>query len=181
MSDPSTTKLDESSTTVYTIGHSRHRVEDFIDLLISYGIETVIDTRGQPYSRFNPQFNRDALEASLREHGVGYDWRGDHLSGRPRERRFYSADGKVLWEQLRAWPALQGALEELAKRAEQELLALMCAEEDPRRCHRRFLLTPSLVERDVEVIHIRGDGRVERESAIQKEQESDQLDLFDDS
>lgn len=181
MSGSATTELDESSPTVYTIGHSRHRVEDFIDLLVSYGIETVIDTRGQPYSRFNPQFNREALEASLRGHGVRYDWRGDFLSGRPRETRFYGPDGKVEWERLRAWPALQGALDELARRAGRELLALMCAEEDPRRCHRRFLLTPALVERDVEVIHIRGDGRVERESAIRKEEESSQFNLFDDS
>jgi uncharacterized protein (DUF488 family) len=164
---------------VYTIGHSRHRIEDFIELLTGYGVETVIDTRGQPYSRFNPQFNREPFEASIVEHGLAYVWRGDYLSGRPGERRFYGADGKVQWERVRRWPAFVKAIDEIAERARGEMLALTCAEEDPRRCHRRFLLTPPLLSRDIEVRHIRGDGRMELESAIREAEDSGQLNLFD--
>ena len=56
--------------------------------------------------------------------------------------------------------------------------ALMCAEEDPRRCHRRFLLTPPLLARGVGVRHVRGDGRVEDEADIARAAAPPQGDLF---
>ena len=40
---------------LYTIGHSRHTIDTFIDLAENFGISLFIDVRGQPYSRFNPQ------------------------------------------------------------------------------------------------------------------------------
>jgi uncharacterized protein (DUF488 family) len=54
-------------------------------------------------------------------------------------------------------------LEELAKRA---IPSVMCAEEDPRCCHRRVLITPALERRGVDVIHIRGDGRLQSEDEL---------------
>ena len=46
---------------LYTIGHSRHTIDTFIDLAENFGISLFIDVRGQPYSRFNPQYNRAQL------------------------------------------------------------------------------------------------------------------------
>jgi uncharacterized protein (DUF488 family) len=40
---------------------------------------------------------------------------------------------------------------------------IMCAEEDPARCHRRLLVGRTLVARGVEVRHIRGSGALEAE------------------
>ena len=52
---------------IYTIGHSKHPIERFIALLKEHGIEAVADVRSMPYSRFNPQFNRKALQQALAE------------------------------------------------------------------------------------------------------------------
>lgn len=170
----------EPKPVVYTIGHSRHAIDAFVALLVGHRIERVIDTRGQPWSRFNPQFNRGPFRRALEAAGIGYEWRGDRLSGRPREREFRGADGEVLWERLRASPALAAALDEVAARARTgERLALACAEEDPRRCHRRFLLTAPLVARGLEVLHVRGDGRIEAESALRAQESGGQIPLFD--
>jgi len=169
--------------TLYTLGHSRHALGDFIALLEKHAITLVVDVRGQPYSRYNPQFNREPLEQSLRAKGIDYAWRGDHLSGRPRQAEFYAANGEVLWERLAKSPALLNALDELGEECRARRLALVCAEEDPNRCHRRFLLTPQLITRGIEVLHVRGDGRLEDERSIragEKDSEATrQQDLFD--
>ncbi|MDX1513867.1 MAG: DUF488 domain-containing protein [Gammaproteobacteria bacterium] len=163
---------------IYSIGHSRHPLEDFVSLLKKHAIEKVVDVRGQPYSRRFSQYNRERLRISLESCGIGYAWQGDFLSGRPKPMKFYGADGKVLWEELRKWPALHQALDELVEDAGDQRLAMMCAEEDPDRCHRRFLLTPPLLERGVTIRHIRGDGRLENENDIRKDGGPDQMDLF---
>ncbi len=168
--------------TLYTIGHSRHAIEAFVDLARRHGINLIVDVRGQPYSRFNPQYNRERFRDALAEHGIDYSWLGDRLSGRPTEAEFYGPDGKVLWDKLRHWPALHEGLAEVLGRAAGERLALVCAEEDPMRCHRRFLLTPPLHERGARVLHIRGDGRLQPEEELRGIEElatGGQLNLFD--
>ena len=159
-----------SSASIYTIGHSRHSIDAFIALLKQIHIECVVDVRGQPYSRHNPQFNRELFAGCLRAEGIGYTWSGKHLSGRPREARFYGPRGEVLWGKLMAIPEFHAALDLIAAEAQSRRLALVCAEEDPTRCHRRFLLAPPLAKRGLEILHLRGDGRTESESVLLKRQ-----------
>ncbi len=54
----------------------------------------------------------------------------------------------------------------------------MCAEEDPSRCHRRLLITRTLVRRGVDVRHVRGTGAVESEAELEKRSRSGQLSLL---
>ncbi len=169
--------------TVYTLGHSRHAIEAFIDLARLHDITLVVDVRGQPFSRFNPQYNRERFKDALAERGIDYLWFGDRLSGRPTEPEFHGPDGKVLWDKLRRWPALHEALAEVLHNASDKRLALVCAEEDPMRCHRRFLLTPPLAEQGANVVHIRGDGRLQPEEELRDSEElaagGSQLNLFE--
>ena len=50
---------------VFTIGHSTHAIESFVGLLERHGVGKVADVRSTPYSRFNPQFNRESLARGL--------------------------------------------------------------------------------------------------------------------
>jgi uncharacterized protein (DUF488 family) len=70
------------------------------------------------------------------------------------------------YEERARSPEFLAGLEELLELAAERRTAILCAEEDPRRCHRRLLITPALERRDVEVVHLRGDGRVESESSL---------------
>ncbi len=149
---------------VLTLGHSRHAIADFVALARSRGTGTVVDVRGQPFSRFNPQYNRAAFASSLAAAGIAYRWEGERLSGRPRDRAFYSPDGSVDWAALRAWRGLSDGIDDVLALARTARIALVCAEEDPLRCHRRFLLTPPLIGRGVRVLHVRGDGTAETEA-----------------
>jgi uncharacterized protein (DUF488 family) len=42
----------------------------------------------------------------------------------------------------------------------------MCSEENPAICHRHLLVTRVISDRGVDVLHIRGDGRLETEDEI---------------
>ena len=167
--------------TVYTLGHSRHSIDEFVALARQHGVRTIVDVRGQPWSRYNPQFNQDAFKDALSQSGLAYRWEGERLSGRPKDERFYGPDGKVNWQALSRWPALAEGLDDITALAETTPLALVCAEEDPLQCHRRGLLTAPLVERGVRVLHIRKTGGIDSEDDVAaRERGSDprQIDLF---
>jgi uncharacterized protein (DUF488 family) len=71
------------SGTVYTIGHSTHTIEHFAGLLRLHGITALGDVRTTPYSRMNPQYNRENLQRSLSVLGFTYVYLGHELGGRP--------------------------------------------------------------------------------------------------
>lgn len=166
-----------SATTIYTIGHSVHPLLKFLDLLGMHDIALVIDTRGRPYSRWNPQFNRERFAAALEAQGIDYLWLGDTLAGRPQDKGLYGADGKPDWARIIAAPGFAQGVDRVMAEAARPL-AILCAEEDPLRCHRRFLLTPPLLERGASVLHIRGDGHIDSEEALRARDRRPQLDLF---
>jgi len=58
--------------TLHTIGHSTRPADLFIGLLRMHEITTLADVRSVPRSRHNPQFDREALAASLAVAGIGY-------------------------------------------------------------------------------------------------------------
>lgn len=68
---------------VYTIGHSNHPIADFLSLVRSAGVRTLADVRSQPYSRYNPQYNKQELAELLRQASIPYVWLGHSLGGRP--------------------------------------------------------------------------------------------------
>ncbi|TMQ69648.1 MAG: DUF488 domain-containing protein, partial [Candidatus Eisenbacteria bacterium] len=66
----------------YTVGHSSHSLERFLWLLKGHGITAVTDVRSAPYSRHNPQFNREALAPELSAHHIAYVFLGKDLGAR---------------------------------------------------------------------------------------------------
>jgi uncharacterized protein (DUF488 family) len=141
--------------TVFTIGHSNHAIERFIDLLEQHGVKTLVDIRSRPASRFAPQFNRKALETSLRDAGIDYTYLGDALGGRARS----DASGAVLMDFATRMKdrAFQGGLDRLVEIAATKPTVIMCAERDPADCHRSFLVGRALVQRSLTVFHILAD------------------------
>lgn len=150
--------------TVYTVGHSNHKFEEFLQLLTSQRIEVVVDTRSAPYSRYAPQFDREAVQHDLTQAGIKYLFLGAELGGRPKNQAYYDERGHVLYSRITKDPAFIAAVERLERGIANYRVALMCGEEDPAHCHRRLLVGRVLVERGHEVLHIRGDGRVETEA-----------------
>src|ERR1700683_1111579 len=80
---------------VFTIGHSNHPIEVFLELLKKHQMDAVVDTRSHPRSKFAPQYDAAALGQSLRDNGIQYIYLGKELGGRPAATHFYDEDGRV--------------------------------------------------------------------------------------
>lgn len=152
--------------TIWTVGHSRHELPALLDVLRGPGIEVVADIRSQPFSRYNPQFNRERFGAALPEAGLSYLFLGAELGGRPPEPEFYDSDGHVHYGALARTERFTAGLHRLLAESGRHRVAMLCSEEDPRRCHRRLLVTRVLTARGIPVRHIRGDGSVVREEDL---------------
>ncbi|MEO7912853.1 MAG: DUF488 domain-containing protein [Roseiflexaceae bacterium] len=142
--------------TLYSIGHSNVAAERLIALLEQHSIRTLCDVRSAPYSRYNPQFNREALAATLQPTGIAYRYMGDALGGKP-------ADGsRPDYAQIATSPHFQRALGQLIDLGQRAPTAFMCGEADYHGCHRHRLIAPALIECGVHVWHIMSDGSCER-------------------
>lgn len=162
---------------VLTIGHSRHSLERFLELLRAHDVEVVVDARSQPVSRFSPHFARRALERALADASIGYLYLGDALGGRPQARECYDADGKVDYDRIAEQAFYQRGIEQLLDGIARLRVCVLCAEEDPSHCHRRLLIARTLVERGVAVRHIRGSGALVTEDELRARDNPRQLSL----
>jgi len=64
---------------LYSIGYGLRSPDEFFALLKSYKIDHVADVRSNPYSKWNPDFCREPIEAYLKQKRVGYVYIGDMI------------------------------------------------------------------------------------------------------
>lgn len=145
------------SQVLWTIGHSTRPIDEFISLLNAHGIQRLVDVRTIPRSRYNPQFNTEALASSLAKTAVSYRHSAS-LGGLRKPRRDSINTG---WrnDSFRGYAdymqseAFWQALDELTTASRELRTAIMCAEAVPWRCH-RSLIADALFSRSWEVRHI---------------------------
>lgn len=155
--------------TVFTVGHSAHSLEEFVGLLTGQDIDVVADTRSAPYSRFAPQFDREVLQKRLGECGIRYVFLGGELGGRPADPTYYDKKGRVLYGRMKADRVFTAGIERLERGMREFRVALVCGEEDPAHCHRRLLVGRVLTEHGHEILHIRADGRLQTDAEVAEE------------
>lgn len=165
------------STTVFTIGHSTHPIEEFIALLRRRHIDAVADVRSRPYSRFNPQFNREKLAAFLQADGIDYMYLGRELGGRPEDPECYE-NGKVNYRRVAATPLFRRGLEQVRAKSRSMNIALMCAEKDPAHCHRTHPVARELAGAGHMIAHILADGELATHEAVTGRDAPPEPDLF---
>ena len=152
----------------FTIGHSTRPLVEFVDLLKGADVRFVVDVRTVPRSRTYPQYNSDALRASLFAFQVGYEHIATlgGLRGRQRDvtpttngywqnASFHNYADYAMGEDFRA------ALEKLRQLGHSERCAIMCAETLWWRCHRR-IISDYLIAAGEVVFHILGPDHVAR-------------------
>jgi uncharacterized protein (DUF488 family) len=152
--------MSDHGHTVLTIGHSTHSIDAFIALLRQHGVTALADVRSAPFSRFNPQFNKEALVSSLKAHGIKYVFLGRELGARSDDRSCYE-NGRVQYARLARTELFHSGLDRVMRGAHEHRIALMCAEKEPLECHRTLLVARALVGHGVAVDHILADGRLE--------------------
>ncbi len=149
---------------ILTIGHSTHALEAFLNLLQRHEVAKLGDVRSMPYSRYNPQFNREPLADSVAALGIDYVFFGAELGGRSDDPSCFE-DGRIRYDRLSATHEFQQGLKRLIYEATGSRIALMCAEKEPLECHRTLLVAPALEANGVAVEHILADGGLEAHGA----------------
>jgi uncharacterized protein (DUF488 family) len=153
--------------TVFTIGHSTRSIGDFIALLREAGVDCVVDVRRFPGSRRHPQFNAEALGASLADCGIAYRHMAA-LGGRRGSRGDGAPSPHTLWREAAfrnyadyaETAEFRAAFAELLRLARDRRPAIMCAEAVWWRCHRR-IIADYLIAAGVAVEHILDAGKIE--------------------
>lgn len=166
--EPNPTSADNSPA-IYSVGHSNHSSEELIDLLTQHEVQVIADVRTQPFSRYSPQFNRDPLRESLKDHGIGYVFLGRELGGRPDGDHYYDHEGHVRYDRLSQSDLFLAGLERLIEGSKSQRVAMLCSEGDPASCHRHLLIARVLHDRGIEVTHIDTKGRLRSYSIVATE------------
>ena len=148
--------------TIYTIGHSTHSIDVFLDMLCSFSIKTVIDIRSSPGSRKFPQFDMDNLKKSLEEAGIHYQLMVD-LGGRRKVKidskntRWHNPSFRGYADYMEA-DEFKKAILELEHIALKQNTAYMCSEAVWWRCH-RSMVSDCLKAKGWKVLHIMAIGK----------------------
>jgi uncharacterized protein (DUF488 family) len=142
---------------ILTIGHSTQASEDFLATLVEARVQLLADVRRYPGSRRVPWTNSSELEPLLGARSIGYR----HLEALGGRRRASGASANTAWKnvQFRGYADHMRSAEFAAELAELEVearlrrTAVMCAEAQWWRCHRR-MLADVLVVRGWRVLHL---------------------------
>lgn len=154
--------------TVWTVGHSNHGQDEFLALLRKHDIEVLADVRSAPYSRYTQHFNQGPLQKAAEGAGLQYVFLGRELGGRPRDGAAYDDEGHARYDVMAGSGEFRAGLDRLLHGIAAYRVAIMCAEENPRHCHRRLLIGKVLTEQNpCSLHHIRGDGSMEVEDAVE--------------
>ena len=153
---------------VLTIGHSNLAMGKFLENLDKYGVEVLVDVRSTPYSKTNPQFNREKLALELNEASIEYVFMGDSLGGRPKEGCCY-VGGQASYELMMVSDVFKEGINKLVGLVDEGgMVAMMCSEGDPIDCHRMVLISRVLNSKDLNVFHILRGGNIEKNSEALK-------------
>jgi uncharacterized protein (DUF488 family) len=152
---------------LYSIGHGARSLAVFLELVQRHELRGIVDVRSFPGSRFHPQYNGKALQASLESIGIAYYFLGASLGGRPKDSALLDSSGKPDYDAMaKASRYLDGLKELLHINDSSGPVAMMCWERDPRDCHRSKLIGASLLEQGIDVVHIEAQGGIILQSQL---------------
>lgn len=155
------------SNPLFTIGYSDLNIERFLSLLKKHSIETVVDVRSSPFSKFYPEFNYDNLRQILRTHGVRCAFLGKELGAQRSEEECY-VDGKVSYDLVFETEAFQSGIQRLIDGVGRMRVTLLCAEKDPLNCHRAILICRYLRDTIIQINHILNNGSLEGHNELER-------------
>ncbi|MCY6494188.1 DUF488 domain-containing protein [Leptolyngbya sp. GGD] len=174
---------------LFTIGHSNHSLQTFINLLYLHQVDAIADVRSHPYSRYLPHFNQSSLKTALPPSGIQYVFLGQQLGARASDPNCYTA-GKAVYEKIAATTEFSQGIQRVVQGSHRYTIALMCAEKDPLTCHRAILVCQHLRQFDLDIAHIHKDGELETHTQLEERllarhgfatSPSQQLSLFADA
>ncbi len=169
---------------IRTIGHSTYDVEYFIALLRKNSIDTIVDVRSVPYSKYASQYNREALKQCLKYENIRYIYMGDMLGARYKDPKLLFDSGKVDFKKVQKTKLfLDGIARLLDGITKGYNISLMCSEREAFDCHRFVLISGFLAKIGLDVEHIYPDkmvsqAQMEQQLLIKYDKKLPKADLF---
>ncbi|MEO9256941.1 MAG: DUF488 domain-containing protein [Crocinitomicaceae bacterium] len=149
---------------IYTIGHSTHTLEEFVEMLHSFDIKVLADIRSFPGSRKFPQFNKENLMVSIKDAGIEYmhlaDLGGRRKVNKDSKNNRWRNDSFKAYADYMETDAFKIGIENLEKIALGKTTAYMCSEAVWWRCH-RSMVSDYLKAKGWTVLHIMAKDKVQ--------------------
>jgi uncharacterized protein (DUF488 family) len=175
----------EDKPTIYTVGHSTHQIDYFLELLREYGVNCLVDVRSVAASAYNPQYNQEPFKNFLKKNKITYLHFAEEFGARQTDPDLLDKDGKLDFEKVRKGRLFKSGLDRIWQGVEKGyVIAIMCSESEPLDCHRFSMVSVGLEKDGFEVKHILKDKTIktnaELEDALIKKYEKKlpQKDLF---
>lgn len=154
---------------LYTIGHSQHKIEYFIEMLKVYKINYVLDVRSTPYSQFASDYNKENIKRVLSNVGIQYVFMGRYFGARQEDRNLYTGEGYLDFEKTRRGIPFQAGVQNVMKGVQLgNKIAFMCTEKDPIECHRAIMVARTFYENGLDVQHILWDKTLQSHAVLNK-------------
>jgi uncharacterized protein (DUF488 family) len=171
---------------IYTIGHSTHPLDYFLELLKTYKVNCVVDVRSIAASSYNPQYNKEPLSNFLKNNDVTYMHFAEEFGARHGDPELLDSEGKVDFEKVRKSWNFQKGIERLWQGINKGYtMALMCSESEPFDCHRFSMISIALEKDGFDVEHIlkdktlRSNAQVESQLLKKYEKKIPKPDMFE--
>ena len=156
---------------LYTIGHSIYEINTFVALLNKNNIDTIVDVRSTPYSKFASQYNKDSIKKYLKENNIAYIFMGDLLGARYDDKKVLFDNGSVNFKKVQKSINFQKGIKRLEKGVSKGYtISLMCSEKEAFDCHRFGLISEYINKYliDIEIKHIYPDEVLSQEKLENK-------------
>jgi uncharacterized protein (DUF488 family) len=137
----------------YSIGYANRSFDDFVQILVENGITNLIDIRRYPHSTFE-EYNKESLERSLPLNNIIYA----HCEGVGGLRDSTYIEYMGTGEFRNSAAQLFEYVKKIGNKGGK--VVLMCAEKNPKDCHRRYL-AQYLEQMGIRVIHLTETGQMD--------------------
>lgn len=154
---------------IYTIGHSNYSIEKLINMLKYYNISCVVDIRGTPYSKYNVQFDKEAIRYTLTKAGFIYIYMAKELAAKRLNKQSYNEEGYSDFEKVAKEKDFLDGIERLKNGCNKGYnIVLLGAMQEPIRCHRSILVGKELRKYGFNVKHILDDYSIASQDDIEQ-------------
>ena len=160
---------------IYTIGHSNYDLSRLVDMLNKYNINCVVDIRGIPYSKYNVQYNKEAIQKTLNDLGFTYIYMAKEFAAKRDSKISYNKEGYADFHKVINEESFKNGIERLKIGISKGYrIALLGAMQEPVRCHRSIL-----VGREIENMlldkYFKDRGQITIDSLIGNEKSEEEM------
>jgi uncharacterized protein (DUF488 family) len=160
----------ENRPIIYTVGHSTHQLDYFLELLNDNGVTCLIDVRSVAASSYNPQYNKEPLTSFLKRNGIQYLHFAEEFGARHNDPDLLDDEGKVDFEKVRKSWAFKNGVERIWQGLDKGFtISLMCSESEPFDCHRFSMVSIALDKDGFDVKHIMKDKTLKTNADLENQ------------